>query len=220
MNITPTPSRPERKATLRFGQRELNYITLFVALIVIAGVLWGGYRGFMSFKAQRDIVIAQENLHTLYSAMLLYSKDFDGRLPKADHWTDAILGYLSASSSRPGGREAFLHGPADNGEVGYAFNTYASEYNFEPSGSFTQKSDTDTQSSIDPDRTVLLIEKPNASPNATVSIPPINNVNDQAILYKALSFPHNTGDPENAKTVILYLSGRIDVVTRRDMRPQ
>lgn len=220
MNPTPTSSRPERRATIRLGQKELSLMSVAVALVVLAGLIWGGYRAFLSFKAQRDIVIAQENLHTLYNALMFYSKDFDGKLPKANRWTDAILGYLSASSSRPGGREAFLHGPSDDGKVGYAFNTYASEYDFEPRASFLHPSISTQQSHIDPDRLVLLIEKPNAPPNATVSIPPINSVQDQEILYKALSFPHNTGDPDNAKTVILYLSGRIDVVTRRDMRPQ
>src|SRR5690349_13560594 len=109
MTDADLPRRPERKATLRLGQRELSLLSLVIVLIVVAGLLYVGYRGFRVFKGQRDVVIARDNMHALYSAMKFYASDNDGKMPPADQWSDAVAAYLSAPPNKPGGKMAYLH---------------------------------------------------------------------------------------------------------------
>src|SRR5947207_3932288 len=125
-------SRPERKATVRLGQRELSFISLAVILLITGTLLFGCYRAFLSFKAHRDTVIAQDNLLALYKAVRGYAMDYDGHLPPAEIWTESVAGYLSAPPSKPGGKLSYLHGPGDKGQVGYVYNDLASGYNLEP----------------------------------------------------------------------------------------
>src|SRR5579871_2130485 len=117
---TETPEevyRPERKATLRLGQRELNRITLIVIAIIAAALLYAGYRGMQGFKAHRDVMLARDHLLALHKAMQGYALDWDGHLPPADHWMDSVSGYLSAPPNTPGGPKSYLHGPGDGETV-------------------------------------------------------------------------------------------------------
>jgi hypothetical protein len=202
-----TPPRPEKKATLRLGQRELSRISLAVILVIVAALGFGVYRLFLNFKSQRDIVIAQSNLLALHKAFRGYAEDWDGKLPPAEHWTDAVTGYLSAARGVPGGREALLQGPADSGTVGYVYNDQVAGYNLERP---------DTQKYGNPSRLVVLIEKPGAQPNEHVSIPPQDSSQGEAALYKLLSFPHYASDPDKATTLILFADGHIERRQRRD----
>jgi hypothetical protein len=218
---------PERKATLRLGQHHLTYLSIIVVAAVLLPLIWGLYRGFVGFKAQRDTVIAQDNLHAIYSALTSgYTEDHDGHLPPADRWTDEVTGYLSAPPNKPGGKLGFLHGPGDSGEVSYVYNDLASDYEFTPKpaafGSSAQeasKSQKREQERPDPSRLILLIEQPGAAPNAHMKIPSPDSIENQRELYKLLTFPHNQDDPDGAKTVILYANGKIDTITRKDLRP-
>lgn len=215
----PAPSRPERKATIRLGQRELSRITLVFALFIAVGASYGVYRMFLGFKAQRDIVISKDNLRSLYQAFKSYSQDFDGKLPPTANWTGWVSGYLP-STSRPGGRMALLHGPSDEGEIGYVYNTLAAGYDYEPQSSFLPQHQKTVAQQADPDHLILLIERPNAPINATAILPYPDSPEHQEELYKQLSFPHSgDGGRNQARTVILYTSGRIEVVQRKDMRP-
>jgi hypothetical protein len=221
---TAPPRAPQRKATLRLHQRHLTYISAFVVLVVVVPLIYGLYKSFLGFKAQRDTVIAQDNLFALYKAIKGgYSPDNDEKLPPADQWTDVAAGYLSAPPNKPGGKLSYLHGPGDDGDVGYVYNDLASNYELEPKQPFPgvaqpapSKSD---KPRVDPDRLILLIEKPGAQPNEHEKIPPPDSIQNQEELYKLLAFPHNHDDPDGAKTVILYASGKIDIVTRKDLRP-
>jgi len=218
MSDTEAPIRPERKATLRLGQRELSRLSLAVVLVVVLGLLYGGYRIFLGFKSNRDVVLAQDNLHTLYNAMRFYSNDYDGKLPPAENWSDAVSGYLSGSTSRPGGRDAYLTGPGDGEDIHYVYNDLAAGYNFEPPAPFGKETKPDKSSNIDPARLPLLIERPGAALNAHEPIPPQTSMQNEAELGKLLSFPHGSDNPDNARTVILYADGHIDIVTRKDFK--
>ncbi|HZT41234.1 MAG TPA: hypothetical protein VFA07_03550 [Chthonomonadaceae bacterium] len=211
--VTPTPdvpARPERRATLRFRQREMSRLSLAISLLVVAGLIFGGYRVFLNFKSQRDIVIAKNNLRVLYQAMHLYAQDHDGHLPPAQTWTDSIEGYLSAPPGTPGGRESYLHGPGDDAVVGYAFNDLAGNYNLEPNGKEAEKQ-------IPDDELPLLIEMPDAPRNAHVLIPPQGNAQGVEALAKILAFPHYASDPKKATTCLIMTSGSMETYTRQDL---
>jgi hypothetical protein len=216
---------PERKATLRLGQHHLTYISITVILVVLIPLLWGVYRSFLGFKAQRDTVIAQDNLRTIYGAMKNYADDHDGHLPPAESWTEEVAGYLSAPPNKPGGKLSYLRGPGDGEEVGYVYNDLASDYNFEPKAAFGQaaeearKNRKREKERIDPNHLILLIEQPAAPNNAHLKIPAPDSIQSEQELYKLLAFPHNHDDPDGAKTVILYANGKIDTIIRKDLRP-
>ena len=93
------------KATWRLGQRELARITMAVIAVIVLGLVYGGWKAVEGFKTKRDLVIAQDNLLNIYRAMRGYAMDYDSKLPPADSWSDAVLGYLNSSQARPGGRE-------------------------------------------------------------------------------------------------------------------
>ena len=211
--VTPppdTPPRPERRATLRFRQREMSRLSLAISLLVIAGLVFGGYRVFLNFKSQRDIVIAKNNLRMLYQAAKLYALDHDGRLPPAQTWTDSIAGYLSAPPGTPGGPESYLHGPGDDAIVGYAYNDLASDYNLDPNGQEAEKQ-------LPDDQLPLIIEMPNAPRNAHLRIPPQGNAQGVAALAKILAFPHYASDPQKATTCLMMTSGALETYTRQDL---
>jgi hypothetical protein len=210
---SPAPPRFERKATVRLGQRELSRITLVVVLLVLGVLAFGGWRVFKNFKAQRDIVIATTNLHALSNAMQAYSLDWDDRLPPAESWTDAVVGYLSAPPGTPGGKMSYLHGPGDGETVGYVYNDLAAGYNLHPT---YEKQD--RQKEVDPGRLVLLIERPGAMENEHVHIPPQDSLQGEQALAKELSFPHYADDTNNATTVVLFADGTIRRFTRRDFK--
>jgi hypothetical protein len=226
----PARSRPEKKATMRWGQRELSRISAAVVLVFVVIGGFFAYRFYRNFKAQRDIVIAKMNLLALYKALANYAQDWDGRLPPADHWTDAVAGYLSASPGTPGGKLAALHGPGDGETIGYVYNDLAAGYNLEPTGGHEwlhgqaattnptkrPKADEDRQKEVAPRDLVLLIERPGAAPNSHVAIPPQVNEQGRQALFKQLAFPHFADDPNNATTVILHGNGTLSVDIRRD----
>jgi hypothetical protein len=203
--------RPEKKATLRLSQRELTRLSTTVVLILVLLMLYGGYRAFLNFKAGRDAVIARDNLHRLHGAFKAYAQDWDGRLPPAANWTEAIQGYLTAPPGTPGGPASYLQGPGDGETVRYVYNELAAGYNLEPT-----RPEEDRQKDLPPDQLVLLIEQPGAKPNATNKIPPQNSAQAEDELFKQLNFPHNAGDMEKATTVVLYASGRIKYIIRKD----
>jgi hypothetical protein len=212
MSETETPEfKP--KATLRLGQRELTRITMAVIALIVAGLLYGGWKAVEGFKSKRDLVIAQDNLLNLYRAMGSYALDYDSKLPPAETWADAVTGYLNSSQGRPGGKEAYLKGTSELGPVGYVYNDAASGYNLEPNG----KED-DRQRKIDPSHLILLIERVGAARNAHAYLPPQDSVSHEEELAKQLSFPHYADDEKNAATLILYANGNIVTLTRQDIK--
>ena len=170
MSETETPEF-KGKATRRLGQRELARITMAVIAVIVVGLLYGGWKAVEGFKTKRDLVIAQDNLLNLYRAMRGYALDYDSKLPPAENWSDAVLGYLSSSQARPGGKEAYLIGTSELGPVAYVYNDAASGYNLEPNG----KED-DRQRKIDPHNLILLIERVGAPRNAHAYLPPQDSV--------------------------------------------
>ncbi|HLV78992.1 MAG TPA: hypothetical protein VKT32_01885 [Chthonomonadaceae bacterium] len=211
--ITTTPDiapRPERRATLRFRQREMSRLSLAISLLVIVGLVFAGYRLFLNFKSQRDIVIGKNNLRMLYQAAKLYAMDHDGHLPPAPAWTDSIAGYLSAPPGTPGGPESYLHGPGDEAVVGYAYNDLAGDYNLDPNGKEAEKQ-------LPDDQLPLFIEMPNAPRNAHLSIPAQDSEQGEAALAKVLAFPHYASDPKNATTLLMMTNGSLETITRQDL---
>ncbi len=212
MSETETPEfKP--KATLRLGQRELARITMAVIAVIVAGLLYGGWKGVEGFKSKRDMVIAQDNLLNIYRGMRGYALDYDSKLPPAENWSDAVIGYLNSSQARPGGREAYLIGSSELGRVSYVYNDAASGYNLEPNG----KED-DRQRKIDPAHLILLIERVGAARNAHAYLPPQDSVAHEDELAKQLTFPHYADDDKNAATVVLYADGNIVTLTRQDIK--
>ena len=206
--------RPEKRATVRIqlAQHQLTRLSLVVVVVVGLLVAVFGYRVFKGFKSQRDIVIGKQNLLALYKAMGGYAQDWDGHLPPADTWTDAVQGRLSAPPGTPGGKDAYLHGPGDGETVSYVYNDLAANQSLEAS------TEAEARKAIDPSRLVLLIERPGAARNAHVSIPPQGDPAGDAALAKSLSFPHFSDDPNEATTVVLYANGHIDTIKKKDLR--
>lgn len=204
---------PERRATLRLGQRELSLISLTVIVLSVALVGFFGYRIFLNFKVTRNLIVAENNLRALYTAMRGYAQDWEGRLPDANRWVEQTLGYLSAPRGMSGGPQVYLQGPADAGTVGYAYNELASGYNVETGKNAKGEV-------VNPGQLVLLIERPGVTPeqSATVRIPLQTNLQARDALEKELAFPHNSDDTENATTVVLYANGRVQRLIRRDFK--
>lgn len=209
----PNSPRPEKRATMRLGQRELARISLSVVIVISLALIFAGYRVFKNFKSQRDIVIAKENLHKLYTAINVYSMDTNSHFPKAESWTDAAMGYLSAPPGTPGGKESYLHGPGDGEDIGYVFNDLVSEYNLDAA------SREDKKKSFDPGEMPLLIEQIGAKPNSHIAIPEQSNDQGKAALAKLASFAHYSDDHDNATTVVLFANGKVLVFTHRDLVP-
>ena len=207
-NQTATPAPPERRAaTVRLSQRELTRISTGVVVLILFVLIFLGYRAMLGFKANHDILLAKENMHSLYKAFFGYAQDWDQRLPPADRWTESVAGYLS-SSGQPGGPMAALHGPGDGKQISYVYNDLAGRQSIDPADKRT----------LDLSRLVLLIERPGAGPNAHVYIPLQTDTVAERALVKELSFPHGSDNADSASTVILYASGRQTVVTRLDYR--
>ncbi len=209
----PQLPRPEKKATFRLGQRELGRISATVVVIISLALIFAGYRVFKNFKSQRDIVIAKENLHKIYTALNGYALDTNSHFPKADSWTDAAMGYLSAPPGTPGGKESYLHGPGDGEDIGYVYNDQASEYDLDAS------SREDKKKTFDPGEMPLLIEQVGAKPNAHMVIPEQSNDQGKEALGKIASFAHFSEDRDNAATVVLFVNGKVLVFTHRDLIP-
>ena len=203
----PPPNVPRRAATLRLSQQDLTRISCSVVVFIFLVLGFLGYRAMLGFKANHDLLIAKENLHSIQKAFHSYAQDWDQRLPPADRWTDQIAGYLS-SSGQPGGPMASLHGPGDGRSVGYVYNDLAAG----------QSVDLSEKQSIDVSRLILLIERPGAQPNEHVSIPMQGNPDAEKALLKELAFPLGSDDTENASTVVMYGNGTQRVLTRRDFR--
>ena len=209
MAVEP-PARPERKATLRLGQRELSRITLAVGLLIGAGLIFAAYRTFLGFKSQRDITLARSNLHAIDNALRTYAQDWNGRLPPSDRWEENIALFLPGSANNRGITGIYA-APGDGANVGYVYNVLAAGYNLEPTDAAHDK-----QKALPLDNLVLIFERTGAPLNAHEPIPPQLDAPSEAALYKALDFPHYAGDPQNATTVLLYANGKIITRTRRD----
>ena len=204
-------ARPERKATVRLGQRELSRISLAVILLISVGLAFALYRVFLGFKSQRDITLARANLHTISVALSAYAQDWNGRLPQADHWQENIAGYLPSSSGRASGAGSVYSAPGDGANVGYVYNELAAGYNLEPTDVAR-----DRQRNLPPDQMVLIIERTNAPLNAHVTIPAQSNAQSEDALFKALDFPHYASDPQKATTVLLFANGKVSTRTKQD----
>lgn len=207
------------KATRRFklGQRQLTRLSVAFVLVVLIGVGIALNRVYLSFKAERDLVITKTNETEIYKALRACTLDYDNKLPGATQWETIALGYLSVPAGTPGGRMSLLHAPSDEGTVGYVFNSEAAHYDYEPPSSFEHLSQAPPHQTS-PGNLVLLIERVNATMNASVPIPPQNTQQGRDALYKLLQFPHGVSDPKTAKTAILYADGHIEVDTRRDFQ--
>jgi hypothetical protein len=210
--VSPAPLPTERKATLRLGQRELSLISIGAIVISVAIVAFFGYRIYLNFRITRDLIVAENNLRALYTAMHSgYAQDWEGKLPTAEKWVDQTAGYISAPPNTPGGPRAYLQGPADAGKVGYVFNDLASGYNVETGKNARGEV-------INPSRLVLLIERPGVAPDVSThtSIPLQGNLPGEQALLKELRFVHNSDDTKTATTVILFANGRVQRLERRD----
>ena len=209
-DLENTPARPERKATLKLGQRELSRLSLAVVLLIVAGLAFGVYRVFLSFKSQRDITLARANLHAMHVAFSNYAQDWGERLPPADHWMEAVAGYLPSASNAPGGKTGVFQGPGDGGTVGYVYNELAAGYHLEPSAKDIR------EKTLHLDQLVLLVEKNDAPPNAHALIPSQDSRQGEDALYKTADFPHYAADPDKATTVLLFANGKVTTRTRLD----
>ncbi len=212
-------NRSGERATLRMGlgQRQLSRISLVFIIIISLGIAWAGYSVYRGFKTQRDLVYTRENMIALYKAMRAYALDHESKLPPAANWSDCVAGYLTAALDRPGGKMASLHGTSDMGAVGYVYNDYASHYNFDPPASFLpghQQAAAETPA----DQLILLIEKVGAPLNAHEPIPGMDSDQDRQQLAKMLQFPHGSGKPADAETMILYADGHIETDMRKDFQ--
>ena len=192
---------------MRLSQQDLTRISCSVVAFIFLVLGFLGYRAMLGFKANHDLLIAKENLHSLQKAFHSYAQDWDQRLPPADRWTDQIAGYLS-SSGQPGGPMASLHGPGDGRTVGYIYNDLAAGLSVD----LSEKQSTDIS------RLILMIERPGAQPNEHVSIPVQGSPDAEKALLKELAFPHGSDDTEHAATVVMYANGTQRVLTRRDFR--
>ena len=212
--VEPNPfPRPEKKATLKLGQRELSLLSIGVVALVSLGLLVGGYRTYKNFKSQRDIVLNQSNIRSILTALQLYAQDYEGRLPPADHWIDSISGYISVPQGTPGGLNGVLTGPGDDGTVGYVYNDDAAEYNLEP-----KPAAEDRQRLVLPKYLPLVIERENAPRNAHEKLGMTDTAEHEREFAKSLQFPHYKNDPDNAKTLILFANGSITNPIRRDFK--
>ena len=209
-DIENVPVRPERKATIKLGQRELSRISLAVVLLIVTGLLFGVYRLFMGFKSQRDITVSQANLRAIHVALSNYAQDWNERLPPAERWQETLALYLPASGSGSGSRASVFQAQGDDGAVGYVYNELAAGYNLEP------KRDDDRQKLVAPNQLVLVIEKANAPLNAHVLIPAQGSAQGETALFHALEFPHYAADPEKATTVVLFANGSVLRRTKQD----
>ncbi len=213
-NITETPPlpRPERKATLRLGQRHLSMMSLAVIVVIVLGLFVGMYSLFIQFKITRDLTIADANLHTLHQAMHGYAMDHDEHLPTAAEWTDQVAGYLSAPPDTAGGRLSYLHGEDEYGHpLHYIYNDLADNLSLDPANP-DQKG-----KNYDLSHLILLMEAPGEGRNAHARILPRNTPEGEEALSKLLKFPHNADDPNKATTVILYANGNTERITRKDV---
>ena len=204
-------ARPERKATIRLGQRELSRISLTVILLISAGLLFAGYRLFLGFKSQRDITLARANLHTISVGLSAYAQDWNGKLPPAERWQETVAGFLPSSGGRNSGAGSVYSAPGDGADVGYVYNELAAGYNLEP----TDK-EHDRQKKLPLDQLILVIERTGAPLNSHVLIPAQGDAQGEAALYKVLDFPHNASDPQKATTVLLYANGSVVTRTKQD----
>ncbi len=210
----PNPfPRPEKKATLKLGQRELSLLSIGVVALVVLALLMGGYRAFRNFKSQRDIVLNQSNLHSLFTALQLYSADYEGKLPPADHWLDAIAGYISVPQGTPNGKEGLLQGPSDGEPVNYVYNDDAEGYNLEP-----KPAKEDRQRLIAPKYLPILIERIGVARNTHEKMAVPGSPSGDDAFAKSLQFPHYTNDPDNATTVVLFANGNIQRYIKRDFK--
>ena len=204
--------RPERKATLKFGQRHLSMMSLAVIIIIVFGFCVGMYSMYIQFKITRDLSITDSNLHALSKAMYGFAMDNDEHLPKAEEWTDQVTGYLSAPPDTPGGKLAYLRGEDEHGHpIHYIYNDLAGGLNLDPAN---PKKDAKT---YDLSRLVLLLEAPGEGRNEHARIPPRNTPEGEEALAKLLKFPHNADDPAKATTVVLYANGNTERITRKDV---
>ena len=203
-------ARPERKATIRLGQRELSRISLAVILLISAGLIFAGYRLFLGFKSQRDITLARANLHTISVGLSAYAQDWNGKLPLAATWQQDIAGYVPNSGGRGNVMSAFS-APGDGADVGYVYNELAAGYNLEPIDK-----EHDRQKNLPLDQLILVTERTGAPLNSHVLIPAQGDAQGEAALYKVLDFPHNASDPQKATTVLLYANGSVVTRTKQD----
>ena len=213
--IDPPPLvRPERKATLRLGQRQLSLISLTAISIVVVALLWVGYKGFIDFKITRDVSEADSHMHELYKAMRGYSMDTDEKLPIASKWTEQVAGYLSAPPSLQGGKMAYLRGEDEYGKpIHYVYNDLVSDYKLED-----RITPEEQRATLELRNVVLLIEMPGEGENVHIRIPPRNTPQGEEALAKLLTFPHNAGSPDKATTVVLYANGSTERLTRKDLK--
>ena len=203
-------ARPERKATIRLGQRELSRISLAVVVAITAGLLFAGYRVFLGFKSQRDITLARANLHTIGVGLSAYAQDWNGKLPPADRWQETVAGFLPGSGGH-GGVDSLYSAPGDGANVGYVYNELAAGYNIEPIDK-----EHDRQKTLPLDQLILVIERTGAPLNSHVLIPPQGDAQGEDALAKLLDFPHFASDPQKATTVLLYANGTVVTRTKQD----
>ena len=126
-NPSPIP-RPERKATLRFGQRHLSLMSLAVVVVIVFGLFAGLFSMYRQFKITRDLSIADSNLHALSKGICTDLRwTMTSNCPKPHEWTDQVVGLpVRAARHSPGGRLAYLRGEDEFGNpIHYVYNDLA-----------------------------------------------------------------------------------------------
>jgi len=120
----PSPTPPQRRATLRLGTRErvrLQALVIIVILVLLAVAL----RPLMQHLIQvRDFQVCQTNVRKIAQALAIYSQEWDDTYPAASSWLDAVRGRLTPTTGTGFGPEHYLRCPRDHkkGECSYVFN--------------------------------------------------------------------------------------------------
>ena len=103
-------ARPERKATIRLGQRELSRISLAVILIDFHGGA-AFSPDTASFSASNRSATSRWPAQTcipLSVAFSAYAQDWNGQAaPCGTHWQEEIAGYVPNSGARGASLSAF-----------------------------------------------------------------------------------------------------------------
>jgi hypothetical protein len=89
----------------------LNGLAIVLIFLILAGTLFPVFR---TARLSGQMEGCYANIKEQMDALRLYSEDWDGSLPQADHWMDAI------SPHQPNGKH--FHCPSAEG-YGYTFNS-------------------------------------------------------------------------------------------------
>jgi hypothetical protein len=117
-------SPPTRRATIRFGPKQLSRINqAFIAIVVISlGVVLRPI--YLRFLETRDSALCQANLLKISRGIQLYRGDYDDTLPLAANWQESAAGNMAATSGSGKSLESYFRCPKEKtgGATSYAYN--------------------------------------------------------------------------------------------------